>query len=814
MAAINDLIERISDPALKARLLQEVAKLQKSKKFGLVFEEHLPECAQLPDVPIRKGSFVSLKDDTPNHAWRVLEINGDNARCEKQDDSHEINDLALSSLVCVTQFGNPIYPFLKSIDKIKNAPDSDLWHTLIEADNYHALQLLVYLYAGKVDCIYIDPPYNTGAKDWKYNNDYVDSNDSYRHSKWLSMMKKRLELSKKLLNPKDSVLIVTIDEKEYLHLGCLLEQMFPEAKIQMISTIIKPEGTNRTNEFSRTNEYIYFIMLGSFNLYLSKQTMFDETEELMETTTPIKWRNLRRREKTSIRTARPNQFYPIFINQETKMIQSIGDALTPDVNRFSIPIPDNCFALFPLSGNGTEMLWGKEYGSARILLQKGYLKAKLGKTKDKTLIYYLPEGVVTDIETGKIIVTGRGKQNEIEGYYFTDEVVSLPKTIWNVPSHNAQTNGSLLLKKVIGENRFDFPKSLYAVHDTIRFFVANKPNALILDFFAGSGTTLHAVNLLNKEDGGNRRCIMVTNNEIGEPKERELQPLGLKPGDEEWEKWGIARYVNWPRTKCSISGIDIEGNPISGDYITTNSEVKYVDRNYVQLDYLVSPMSFIQKKRLLILLNKGKAFKFPTLTSDVPFLVSDEDKCNASILFDPEMSEEWIQTMDGMNNITDLFIVTPNKSQFSEIKSEAEAFLGSIEKNVPMVFPMASGFKTNVEFFKLGFLDKTCVSLGRQFKEMLPILWMKTGAIGECPELSEEIPNMLLLPQNHFAILVKESYFSEFKDQLENLHQIDTVYIVTDSESAYQNMISQIKVKYTYQLYKDYLDNFRINLSR
>ena len=225
-------------------------------------------------------------------------------------------------------------------------------------------------------------------------------------------------------------------------------------------------------------------------------------------------------------------------------------------------------------------------------------------------------------------------------------------------------------------------------------------------------------------------------------------------------------------------------------------------------------MSFIQKKRLIILLNKGKAFKFPTLTSDVPFLVSDDDKFNASILFDPEMSEEWIQTMEGMNNITDLFIVTPNKAQFKKIKSEAEAVLGSIEKNVPVVFPMASGFKTNVEFFKLGFLDKTCVSLGRQFKEMLPILWMKTGAIGECPELSEEIPNMLLLPQNHFAILVKESYFSEFKDQLENYSQIDTVYIVTDSESAYQNMISQIKVKYTYQLYKDYLDNFRINLSR
>ena len=133
--------------------------------------------------------------------------------------TEEVEEIPLENLVTVAEFGEPIYPYLKPIDSICNAPDSDLWHTLIEADNYHALQLLEYLYARKVDCIYIDPPYNTGAKDWKYNNDYVDGNDQYRHSKWLSMMQKRLKIAKKLLNPKDSVLIVTIDEKEYLRSG-------------------------------------------------------------------------------------------------------------------------------------------------------------------------------------------------------------------------------------------------------------------------------------------------------------------------------------------------------------------------------------------------------------------------------------------------------------------------------------------------------------------------------------------------------------------------------------------------------------------
>ncbi|MGM9573792.1 MAG: DNA methyltransferase [Hominicoprocola sp.] len=132
---------------------------------------------------------------------------------------------------------------------------------IIEGDNLQALYLLEKTHRGKVDCIYIDPPYNTGARDWKYNNDYVDGNDLYRHSKWLSMMKNRLQLAKHLLNPADSILIVTIDEKEYLRLGCLLEELFPTAKIQMVSSVINSKGVAR-DEFFRVNEYLFFVRLG------------------------------------------------------------------------------------------------------------------------------------------------------------------------------------------------------------------------------------------------------------------------------------------------------------------------------------------------------------------------------------------------------------------------------------------------------------------------------------------------------------------------------------------------------------------------
>ena len=306
MAAINELIAQISDPVLREQISREVKKLTKQKKFGLVFEEHLPEAAVLPELPVKKGSRVALKGGKISDVMIVQDIIDGMATCvsikspdassKSISDESEVDTLfdpdvinsiesspfslyPVEDLVCVADLGEPIYPYLKPIDLVCNAPESDLWHTLIEADNYYALQLLEYLYAGKVDCIYIDPPYNTGARDWKYNNDYVDSSDSYRHSKWLSFMEKRLKLAKRLLNPKDSVLIVTIDEKEYLHLGCLLEELFPEAKIQMVTDVINPRGTNRENEFSRVEEYIFFCRFGNASIIKTENNMLGNTDE-------------------------------------------------------------------------------------------------------------------------------------------------------------------------------------------------------------------------------------------------------------------------------------------------------------------------------------------------------------------------------------------------------------------------------------------------------------------------------------------------------------------------------------------------------
>src|SRR5690606_23453206 len=137
-----------------------------------------------------------------------------------------------------------IYPGLASTGKVERG-DEKPFHTVINGENYHALKALTFTHKGKIDAIYIDPPYNTGARDWKYNNDYVESDDLYRHSKWLAFMERRLLLAKEVLNPAESYLIVTIDEKEVNRLGLLLEQCFPESQVQMVSSVINPKGTGR-----------------------------------------------------------------------------------------------------------------------------------------------------------------------------------------------------------------------------------------------------------------------------------------------------------------------------------------------------------------------------------------------------------------------------------------------------------------------------------------------------------------------------------------------------------------------------------------
>lgn len=452
MAAIHDLLAQIQDEALRERIEKEIDKLSKTKKFGLVFEEHMPECTPLYDVPVKRGATVAKRDGAINDIYVVQSMKGENAICMKKS-SDSIEEISVSDLVSVAEFGDPIYPYLKPLDVLCNAPDNDLWHSVIEADNYHALQLLEYLYAGKIDCIYIDPPYNTGAKDWKYNNDYVDSSDSYRHSKWLSFMEKRLKLAKKLLNPKDSVLIVTIDEKEYLHLGCLLEEVFSDAKMQMISSAINGKGVARDSEFARVNEYIFVVRIGEASV-----TPLSLPEEWMgnvktSTTNRVRWGSLMRSGSGALRTDSPGCFYPIYISKDKKHFCGAGDVVPPGVDRNTVPIPKDVIALFPIHDDGVEGRWQYSRDKYLEIQEKGYVRisTQTAKGKEATL-RYISEGWQKKVESGVIKVIGKAEDGSVLLDDSDYEKEFVPGNQWWIPSHDATEFGSKLLTGIIGKS--------------------------------------------------------------------------------------------------------------------------------------------------------------------------------------------------------------------------------------------------------------------------------------------------------------------------------------------------------------------------
>ena len=566
MAAIDELIKEIADPLLREKFEKEIEKSKNGKKLGLVFEEHPIGHTPLYDVPIKNGSLVAPRGEEIKETFTVLSVENDTAHCVSDTDKSH-HDFHIGDITAVAKNGEPVYPYLQEIDRVCRAPESGIWHTLIESDNYYALQFLKHEYAGKVDCIYIDPPYNTGATDWKYNNRFTDSGDRYPHSKWLSFMKHRLETAKGLLNPNNSVLIVAIDEKEYLRLGMLLEDIFEGARIQMISSCINPAGSTRKKQFSRTDEYYFFVELGD-----AAPSPLPLPDEWSAGNKPVAgsdkliWESLKRRKSNSFRTNSPRQFYPIFVTKDGKKIVKIGDPLSVGEKTSDISVPEGCVAVFPYRNDGTEGIWQLSPEKCRYAVSKGYVK--LGKF-DKfggMSVKYLKAGEQKKVEDGIFKIIGYNEDGSIITDVSDSPQQRVCGTQWRISAHNASTYGTPLLAKMIGRGKFQYPKSLYAVEDCIRFFVSDKPNALVLDFFAGSGTTAHAVMLLNHLDGGHRRCISITNNEVSEKEEKAFRKKGLHPGDDEWEAHGVARFVTWPRIKAAITGMNPDGDPVKGNY--------------------------------------------------------------------------------------------------------------------------------------------------------------------------------------------------------------------------------------------------------
>ncbi len=432
----------------KEKLLHEYKELLKRKKFGIVWEDKVEEVAEQC-----KTSLPVLKDEKT-----------------------------------------------KSFSKDKNGIN----HVFIESDNYHALSVLNYTHKKKVDVIFIDPPYNTGSQHWIYNNSYVERDDRFKHSKWLSFMSKRLRLARNLLK-ENGFFAITIDHNELFTLGLLMDEIFGEDnRVGIVTVLHNPKGRNQAKFFSENSE---FLMIYAKDISKAQFNSVAISEDAQGTFTEIdndgkfRYEAYMRARTVWSRENRPRNWYPIYVSKDLK-----------DITHKKIK---GYFEIFPITNNGKEMAW-KNIKETFIELNKNdYFEAK--KEGNKIVIYHK---------------------------YREQQVL---KNVWTDKKYQSEFHGTNLLKKIFGDKRFDYPKSLYLVMDILK--ITAKDNAVILDFFAGSGTTGHAVLELNNEDGGNRQFILCTNNENNN---------GNGHG-------GVAQGVCYPRIKNVIQGYkDSSGNVIAG----------------------------------------------------------------------------------------------------------------------------------------------------------------------------------------------------------------------------------------------------------
>lgn len=383
-----------------------------------------------------------------------------------------------------------------SLGTLRPAPEDSVdWDTtqnlMIEGDNLEVLKLLRRSYAGKVKLIYIDPPYNTG-NNLIYRNDFRNSLQSYikaigdadesghrfttikkgsghYHTEWLNSFYPVIQAGRELLAD-DGVLFITIDENEIHNVIAVCEDIFPRGgyDIDIISIVHNPRGIQGKN-LSYTHEYGVFVYKANMKVIADRQ--IDEAD--------VDWSPLRNWGGESERKDAKNCFYPILVKNGE--IIGFGDVTPDEIHPSQTEERDGIFYVYPIDKNGVERKW--RYARQSVEAIKSMLRAKK-----------ISSGY--DIELGKTF--------------------GLHKSIWQDTRYDANGYGTSILKELVPDSPFDFPKSLWAVHDVVEAVTRGNDDALVLDFFAGSGTTGHAVMQLNATSTSNRRFILV---QIPEPVE-------------------------------------------------------------------------------------------------------------------------------------------------------------------------------------------------------------------------------------------------------------------------------------------------------
>jgi adenine-specific DNA-methyltransferase len=678
MARIDDLLTQITDKALRQKLETALSDMKRRQRFGLVFEEHVPETTALLRFPVHVGATVQRRSDVNGEKfYQVTSLSSQKAVIEPPEGG-DSETVAIKELIAIKRFGDPIFPALTSLGSIENGPKDKPYHAVISGENFHALQLFVYLYEGQADCIYVDPPYNTGAKDWKYNNHYVDNKDAWRHSKWLSFMEKRLRLARRLLK-QDGVLIVTIDEHEVHHLGMLLEKLFPDAYRQVVTIVINPKGVTQ-GRFSRVDEYAFFCFfggsatVGGADDLLSPGYDEEEAADEEEGVRRPRWKGLLRSGTNARRQDRKKMFYPVLIDKKRGAVLGAGDMLPFDKEpNFDAKIK-GLTPVWPVRRDGSLGNWGVGAPTLRQLIAKGYVA--LGEFDDKRntwALSYLSKEPQEQILSGVLEIAGRDDVRNVVDVRYTSTASRRMKTVWHRSRHDAGVGGTDVLRDLLGGRPFSFAKSVYAVYDCLAAVLRDKPDALIMDFFAGSGTTLHSTALLNASDNGRRRCVLVTNNEVEAEVATKLHKSGVFRGVPAYEKNGLFEMVTRPRVEAVVTGLRPDGTKAPGEHIDGRpyaqgfaENVEFFRVDYLDPDDVDLGNQFCAIAPSLWLAAGGIGDRESNVT-ETGFYMPDDSRY--AVLFEEKAFRKLKKALEGRKDVTHVWIVTDSEDAFAEMRS-------------------------------------------------------------------------------------------------------------------------------------------------
>jgi adenine-specific DNA-methyltransferase len=399
---------------------------------------------------------------------------------------------------------------------------ADSGNMIVHGDNLDALKALLPRYEGRVKLVYIDPPYNTGNENWVYNDNVNDpkikkwlgevvgkeGEDLSRHDKWLCMMYPRLKLLQKLLAD-DGIMVISIGYHEIINLSMICKEIF--ATCQIVPITVQTSGGKPSGGFNYLQEYLVFIVPKDFQ---PNPLQFNGGNSR----TPFEGLTL----ATFNKTNRPNQVYPIFIDEKTGLLAGVGKSLQDRIDEGTYSgekadfvydyseAPEGMTALWPISSKGNECVW--RLISKRLLgdWKKGYIKIskrKSGVNKNEYSIQYLPEGVINKIESGELSVMGTVQQNTPTLRFGENKTVgSEVPTIWTEKDFFT-VRGTGVISDIFNEKAFEYPKPVELIEEIIR--ATTNPGDIILDSFAGSGSTAHAILNMNSNDEGNRHFLLV-----------------------------------------------------------------------------------------------------------------------------------------------------------------------------------------------------------------------------------------------------------------------------------------------------------------